>query len=623
MSKIENINLNKTVDYSDEKIAYFICDGDEVQLEDYSCIIDKIKNATKIINIASTTKISDDIIDALYQNEEVNLYMIVKSFDGAKDTLQRFDSKKPTVIREVESLENNFIIIDDISYLFINSLSNQTNISIEYDEKYTKDLSFIFQSYFWDYATKEKLVDKIADPVESPFPPIGNRDMDYVNIVSSEFYNCTDLYIPRDKKFMYILDKESESRFFSEDIDNSVYMNKKYTQVGKLKFLDLEFDLTNRWCLKNNSIKDIDLADEIIPKNDNWNKTINIMESEDMNLGNIVSETIENMKETQPEIFTTKLYVRSINYYWDVLPPSKLNEAKKLLLYSEYDKLNKDYQEQLKQLEHQLNDLEKESGLLNKWFGGANRKAKQNLKQAEEYKAKDLEKLNSVDLDNFLSQELKSFYEDIIKSDKNFKSDRKRKEAEEKWKEEKEKKENTLVKKKNELSDSKKKIAQLKEITQNKKELKGQIGEIKSKIKSLQSEDEKYDASKENEEVKVLENKEKDLKDNPKEQTKLEKTIKNQINEVQRIEKEINEKYISFKYTPKENEIKNIQKHNEEEYRQLKLPKYSLPEVGILYETQKEYFLEIIDYDDLDKANELKQRYKYKEYKVVVGNNDE
>jgi len=623
MSKIKNINLNKTVDYLDERIDYFICDRDETQLEDYSYIINKIKNANKIINIASTSKISDDIIDALYQNDVINLYMIVKSFEIAKDTLERFDSKKPTVIREVESLENNFIIIDDISYLFINPLSNKTNIFIQYDEKYTKDLSFIFQSYFWDYATKEKLVDTIAEPIESPFPPIGNRDLEYVHLVSSAFDNCITLYIPKDKKFIEILEQESKNKFFSDEIKISVYMNEDYIQIGKLKFSTLEFDFIKRWRLKNGSLKDIGLKAEIIPKNDDWNQTITISESKDINLSSIVSDIIENMKNTQPKEFMRKPYTQSINYNWDVFPPSKPKDAKKSSLYSEYDKLNKDYQEQLKQLEYQLNDLEKESGLLHQWFGGANRKAKQNLKKIEEHKVRDLAKLNIVDLDNFLSKEFKIFYEDIVKSDKDFRFDRKRKEAQEKWETEKKTKENSLAKKRSELKDSKKRIAELKEITQKKKELKSQIGELKNSVKSSQSKDGKYDAPQENRKLKDLENIERELKDNPKEQTKLEKSIKNKINEIQRIEEEIKEKYIHFKYISKENEIKNTQKSHEKVYKELKLPKYSLPEVGILYETQKEYFLEIVDYDDLDKANELKQRYEDKEYKVVVGDNYE
>ncbi len=623
MSKIENISLNKIVDYSDERIDYFTCDGNKSQLEDYRSIISKIKNATKIINIASTTKISDDIIDALYQNEEVNLYMLVKSFDKAKDTLQRFDSKKPTVIREVASLENDFIIIDDISYLFINPLANKTNIFIEYDEKYTKDLSFIFQSYFWDYATKEKLVDTIAEPTESPFPPIGSRDLEYVNIANTELENCTALYIPKDKNFIDVLKKESENKFFNDEIQISVYMNEEYTQIRNLKFLNFKFDFTNRWHLKNDSLKNISLEDEIIPKNENWNKTINITESENMNLGDVVSNSIKNMKETEPKKLTLKRYIRSINYSWNVLPPSKPDDAKKSSLYNEYDKLNDDYQEELKQLEHQLIDLEKESGLYQQWFGGANRKAKKNLRQIEEYRAKDLKKLKIVDLDIFLSKELRMFYEDIMESNKNFKSEKKQKEAEKKWKDEKERKENSLKKKRDEFNYNEKRIDELKKITQKKKDLKDEIAELRNSLKSLQSKNEKDEMQRINKEIVVLESREKELKDYPKEQTKLEKSLKHLKDEMQRIDEEIAKKYTDFQYMPKENEIKNTQKSNEKVYKQLRAPKYSLPEVGILYETKKKYFLEIVDYDQLKKANELRQRYDDKEYKVVVGDNNE
>ncbi len=623
MSIIQNINLNKTVDYSDDKIDYFICDGNERQLTDYSDIINKIKNASKIINIASTSKISDDIIDALYQNEKVNLYMIVKSFDSAKDTLERFDSKKPAIIREVASLENNFIIIDEISYVFINELSNKTNVFMVCDEKYTKDLSFIFQSYFWDHATKEKLVNTISDPIESPFPPIGNRDLAYVNVTGSKFDKCTDSYIPKDKRFIEILNNESENNFFNDEIKTSVYRNEKYTQIGKLIFLDFKFDFTNRWRLKNDSLEDIHLEDEIIPKNDDWNKIIKVIESENIDLGSVVSDTIENMEETQPKKFTPKQYIRSIDYYWNVLPPSKPDNAKKSSLYNEYDKLNDDYQGALKELRHQLNDLEKESGLLSGLFSGANRKAKQNLKKIDEYREKKLEKLNIIDLENLLSKEFKSFYEDILKSDKDFKYDVERQKDEKKWQDKKKEKEDSLGKKKNTLENDKNILSGLVKVTQQKRALKEKLSELRSSVKSLQSKDAKYDASVENKKITTLENEEKALKDNPKEQTKLEKSIKNYQNDIQRIEKEIADDYTNYKYTPKKNEIKNTQKSNEKGYKQLKLPKYALPEVGILYETQKEYFLEITDDSDLKKANELRQRYEDKAYKVVVGDNNE
>ncbi|MDX4040296.1 hypothetical protein, partial [Aliarcobacter skirrowii] len=59
------------------------------------------------------------------------------------------------------------------------------------------------------------------------------------------------------------------------------------------------------------------------------------------------------------------------------------------------------------------------------------------------------------------------------------------------------------------------------------------------------------------------------------------------------------------------------------EYKKLNIPKFILPEVGVLYETNNSYFLEIVYKKDISKANELKQRYCDKDYKVVVGAKDE
>ncbi|MDX4013260.1 hypothetical protein Q6A86_09715 [Aliarcobacter skirrowii] len=45
--------------------------------------------------------------------------------------------------------------------------------------------------------------------------------------------------------------------------------------------------------------------------------------------------------------------------------------------------------------------------------------------------------------------------------------------------------------------------------------------------------------------------------------------------------------------------------------------------VFVKYETNNSYFLEIVYKKDISKANELKQRYCDKDYKVVVGAKDE
>jgi len=580
MSKIEKLKKNKTIDYSNNKIEYFIQEYNNSKLVCYDEIISKIEHSKKKIQIASTSVISNKIIDSIYQINDINIYIILKSFQNTQPTLGKFGEKKPAILREVNELDNNFIIIDDISYLFINPLENKENIIISFDENKTKDLSYIFNYYFWDCASQEKLIDTISTSIESPFPPVGTRELDGINIVTTELDNCVKLFIPRDKKFINELDKNSDDKYFSDDIKSCVYQSNDHLQIGNLIFQDDIFELQNRWSLKNSCLNNISIKDDIVPKQNDWNDIINIQKSKVIKLSQIEAKTIEDMNKTEPSEFKGESYIKSITYAWEVIPPSRPKEAKKSSLYNQYDKLDNTFKEQLSLLNNTLIDLEKESGLLS-FFGGTNRKAKQNINKTKEYKQKNLKDLSHIDLKDFINKEFKSFYEDIINSNKDFKDDKKKQEAKDRWENEKEQKTKSLEKKQNELSENKNKLTALINSSENKK---------------------------------------------TKEQTKLEKFINNISNNIDLISKEIEDKYSNFKYNPKENEIKNFNKNksNSNHYKALSIPKYTLPEVGVLFETKDSYYLEIVDLEDLNKANELSQRYKDKQkYKVVAGDNDE
>ncbi len=619
MSRIEKINLQETIDYSHNMVEYFIEENNNSNLISYDDIISKIINAKITIQIASTSTIADNIIDALYQNNDLNIYIILKSFQNTQSTLNRFDEKKPAILREVNELDNNFIIIDNISYLFINSLNNKENIFIRLDEDKTKDLSYIFNYYFWDCARQEKLIDIISSPNESPFPPIGIRELEYINIENNSLEDCVELLIPRDKKYLENLYQDSEKKYFSENIQNSIYQNHEYIHVGKLRVKDNTLVIKNRWILKNSCLKDISTDIEIVPKEENWDTTINIEKSKHLQLSQIEANSIEDMEDTKPNEFKQELYIKSIIFNWEVQPPSKAKDSKKSSLYSEYDKLDSTFQEQLLFLNTRLKDLEKESGVLS-FFSGANRKAKQNLKKIEEYKSQDLKDLLRTDLDNFLNKEFKLFYEDIISSDKNFKEDKKRKDAEDIWKNEKEQKDKSLKSKESELSRSKKELSGLKEKSEKKKAININIEDIEKNINQLKKEKKTYD-----DEALNLERLKKDFSqvdDKQKEQTKLHKNINSLESKIDNLNKEISDNYFEFKYNPKQNEIKNFNKNktNSNEFKGLNVPKYILPEVGILFETQDSYYLEILDKKYLKKANELSQRYSDKKnYKVVAG----
>jgi hypothetical protein len=559
-----------------------------------------IRNATKTIKLASTSMISDEIIDALYQVDNVNIYMIVKSFDNAKATVDRFDTKKPALLREVESLKNNFIIIDDISYFFINPLKEKENIIINFDEKMTIDLSYIFNYYFWDCASSEKLIYDISIPTESPFPPIGQRELKYVNIKDDRLKDCVNLFIPRDKSFENELDKTIDNRYFSDDIKSSIYNKDEEFQVGNIRFLHKEFEIKNRYILKNDNLNNIETMDDIIPKDESWNDEINIQDTKDIKISNEKANKIEDMEDIKPNNFPKEKYVKQITYYWDVLPPTKPKDAKKSSLYGEFNKLNSEFNKELDYLEHSLNNLKKESGLLLKWFSGTARQTDVKLQKIREYRKKDLKKFSYIDLEEFIYKEFKYFYEDIIKSSKTFNKEKKKKEAQEKWEKEKEQKNKTLEKYKNELVECNDKLSKI---------------EAKPKIKleiNTKNTTNKTDALTNGTEEKYN-------------KTKLEKNIKSTTNKIDTLTKEIKERYTNFNYKPKESELNNLKSNqNQKEYKALKLPKYILPNEGVLYENANSYFLQIEYENQLKKANELSQRYKDKDnYKVVVGDNNE
>ena len=102
---------------------------------------------------------------------------------------------------------------------------------------------------------------------------------------------------------------------------------------------------------------------------------------------------------------------------------------------------------------------------------------------------------------------------------------------------------------------------------------------------------------------------ESDLLTENKNKQRLEADIKNLNEEIQKKEQQ------RFDF----DEAQNRERSLKNAFAGLKKPSFILPEVGTLYETKDSFYLEITDYKDLEKANELKNRYIGKDYKVVAG----
>jgi len=568
MSLIKKINLEQTIDYSTNHLDYFHSAGSTSTLSGYQRITDKIRMAEKSVKIATTSEISDEIYDALHQNSDVNVYIMFKSFEKSTNSLSKFNSKKPIVAREVQELDNNFIIVDDVSFLLVNPLSQKENLFLEFNENKTQELNFIFNYLFWNCATLEKIIDKVSQPVASPFPPFDNRKLDTINIIQENIKNVETIFIPRDKKFSDDLNNEVAIKYFSDDIKTPIYLTHEYTQIGSVRIKNMRFVVKNYWELKRNILSDIPTNIDIIPREENWFKTIKISDSSIVILKDITAQTIDEMKETKPVTFPEKNYINNICFQWEVLPPTKPASAKKSSLYTDYAKLTLDFNHQTSLLENKLNALKQDSSILSSLLG-MNKNIIKGIDKIAEYKSIKLEEERPHELRELLTKEFEAFYREVFKSEADFKYQKKIKKAEQDW-------------------------AQIK----------------KNRL---------FDFNKTQNEIEVIKKSVETQKDD-KRQDKLKRLNKN----LSKLQQDINENYTTFVYKPKNsNELSHLTKEKSHEYKAFRIPKYALPEVGTLYETNDSYYLEIMDYDQLDKAKELEKRYNNKNYKVVVGEGHE
>jgi|GEM_PF-1469922 hypothetical protein len=632
MSLIKTINLEKTIDYSKDSLEYFFSQGVDSALIGYQQITDKIRSAKEFVKIATTSDLADDIYDALYQNSNLNIYMMFKSFENATNTLSKFDHKKPVVAREVQELENNFIIIDNVSFLLVNPISQKENLYIEFDEKKTQDLSFIYNYYFWNCASLERLIDKVLQPVESPFPPFDNRKFDYINISKENINNLKTIVIPMDKEFNGLLNTDVDNKYFSDDIKTPIYLNDENIQIGELSIKGINFDIKNYWELKANELSDIDTSINIIPREEYWQNTIKIKGSSTVELKNIRAETIDEMENVKPSNFPKDKYIKNICFKWQVLPPIKPSNAKKSHLYVEYNKLVENFNQQLLLLEKKLKDLKQESNVFSSLLG-ANKKATQDINIITGYKERDLQKVKPNELREFFTKEFKSFFEGVINSEKEFKNNKRKKKAEDEWEKLKKQKKSELDKKQKEIEAIKNNLVnesnhQSKQRNELKK-LESDLNILNQEIKDNDSNSEKalkYDKQKNSardKKQKEIENVKNNIKNESNDQYKQKNKLKKLEININNLIQEIRNNYTNFDYKPKKSELSHLSNEKIHEYKKFIIPAFALPEVGSLFETNDSYYLEIDDYDELGKAKELQQRYKNKNYKVVVGEGHE
>jgi hypothetical protein len=576
MSKIVAISKSKTVEQQDKQLNYFQNTVNISKLRDYSILINKIQSANEMICIAATGGINSKIIEKLYTPiaKGVRVYIILDSFNAA--TLIKFNDKTPAIIREVPELQNNFVITDNEATLFVNSLANHSNIKVELSEKQYEDINYWFNYYFWNKADKEKILDKLSTPKESPFPPF-KTEKETVNLASSDIDNFQSIIVPQNNKHENLADN-ADKFYFSKDVNVPLYFSKQVLIIGNLK-LDVSINVGELWEFKETSLQEIN--SEIIPFDGNWANIENILDEKTVPLSDMRAETIENMDKTEHSQLPDEIYTKNVIYTWKVLPPVKPSNAKEARLYKEYDSVQQQFVNDLNELKRVLEQIQNRKSSVIDFFFGTKRKAAQHLKTIKSYMVIVLKSLPRTELNDLLGSqgEFQKFFKSVVDFKQRFENEIDKKEKEHQWKENKAKKESELNDKKSELS------------------------QLTKEIESLETENTKLNKS--------IKNKKKTL----------DKKFSKCKSEIKSLEAEIEKKYKSFKYISNGNELDNLKssKKTSLKLNDFKLPEYPLPEVGKLFENNTNYYLEIESYSELYKANEIAQkRYIDKPTKVVV-----
>lgn len=597
MSKIVSIENIKTVNQDSNKLKYFYPQDGESQLESYEECTDQLYRAEETVFIASTQSINNEILEATYKaiSNGSRVYIILKSFDSSTDILQLFNKSKTAIIREVPQLDNNFIITDCVGTLFFNPLSNKENIKIDLEENKSQDLTYWFNYYFWNKAEKEKILDNIDTPKESPYPFFCSQK-DQINLFSNDVQKYEETITPCNKSYAEF-SSHCDNFYISKDLTTTIHILANKTIIGGLEF-DENFtnNIGDIYKLTETTLSEI--HSDIIPFNENiWSEPIRVTEEQTISIPDLSANIIEEMDSKEPNSYPSSPYTLNIKYSWTVNPPILPKNAVRSKIYTQFDNADKKLKQNLKTIKRELTSIiEKKSRVLI-FFHGTQRKAKENLNRVNNYEYTILNNLTYGKLQDMLKPngEFETFYKQIVSDSKEFNFNIEKKEKEEEWN-----KVGNL--KKEELSNL---IKEKKLLIKEKTELENNLKSNKQKNISGNTRDGIFHTNKE------IANK----------IGKINNTINKKDSNIKSIISEIDRKYTTFNYNGSQNELSYLQKNNKKvlQFSNFVIPDYLTPEVGTLFEDNNNYYLQITSYDELEKANEIsKNRYTNKKCKVVV-----
>lgn len=297
-------------------------------------------------------------------------------------------------------------------------------------------------------------------------------------------------------------------------------------------------------------------------------------------------EEMENLDLNDDELKSkADPYSEKNIFHFTVKPPQKPNNAKRAEIYKDFENLQNKYIRNLEYLKSSLIDL-MEKGTKNNVNIGIIQSINEAQNDCTFELKNDLSKMTLAELENCLGKwDIEQDSNWLVKfSQLDYRV------SEDKFNKDKKDKLKSLTVKKESLEN---------ELTEAEKELAGINLQLENLNKDI--------TSPKNNQQKELEQKQNSLK---RELEKLRNSLASNQQEQETKQAE------TFNRKSAEERLKEIRK--ELSFLPLKKPAFLLPEIGELFEDNKNFYLEISDWEDLQKAKELSQRYKTKSYYVVA-----
>ena len=658
MSKISPLHKEKHIDNSGKQLHYFSCKKNSAVENVLDQLKEEIDNASEKICIASTSNINKSICENLLKaaSKRVRIYGLFQDMKKCSESIAWFDAKNPALIRSNAKLENNFIIIDNkLAFFFINSLTDiESNKCFIMKNEHMQDLFYWFTYFFWNNGAdaKEHLLGKIAPCKEAPFsiPVIAKDKLNTTDSIPQAFLPLRGFYpINNQFKSTIIEDQKENSTFevfLSDQVKAPVYEDNQFWKIGNFIFEKGVFKApTNVWEEKQGTLKDtpktfIDFDNnrwEQITKLDSVSKDIKAP---------ITVDRIEDMENTEPpnSELIPEPYALGTVFKYTVNPPQKPKNAEKAKIYKDFERLDQDHKNQnIKRMLKELEDLLEKDVLKN--APGLKKTINETKSEIEKEKNIIFNQLSMSELEDSLSKWDQSKENNWVQILIDFKVRVSELIFNEKNKDEINENKETIKDKTNQIPKTDGKIKELedklvdykpkKQDDNEKKQIQSKIQEIENEIEknshkeSSENKEEDNDSFDLEESQKELNRLKEELKDyypknsNKSEKRKIESDLLTENKNKQRLEADI--RNLNEEIQKKEqqrfdfDDAQNRERSLKNAFAGLKKPSFILPEVGTLYETKDSFYLEITDYKDLEKANELKNRYIGKNYKVVAG----